>query len=403
MCLCYLNANILNPLILTSDVQQFLTENANESPSKIALKKSPFQDVSAAQLAEQVDTRQRLKSKLSHWIAADNIYFPPKRNAEQCSSEQAALYKASLVEGQSAIDLTGGFGVDVWAFSQRFDHLTYCELNDDLFPIVKHNFSSLGCDNVTCYSGDGLVALTSQEKWDLIYLDPARRDEHNRKMVSFSSCVPNVVEHQELLYNHADTIMIKASPMMDISLALEELQGVKAIHVVAVKNECKELLFLLEKGFEGEADIHCVNLSHDKADTFTFKRSEESSAFSELSHVGAYLYEPNTTILKAGAFNVLSQRFSMRKLHTSTHLYTSDELIVDFPGTVYKVDHNLDYKKKSVCAVLDSKKINIKTYNFANSPKEVKKKLGLQDGGNAYLFAVKAMDDKYRILLTHKA
>ena len=392
----------MNPNILSIEVQRYLQDNAVRSPAQVALKKSPFGDVSSAELAEQVDTRQRLKTKLPHWISADNIYFPPRQNAEQCSSEETALYKAKLVGGTGAIDLTGGFGVDAWALSQRFEQVHYCEMNAQLFPIVEHNFTQLQRDNVLCHQGDALEILqhSEKEKYDLIYLDPARRDEHNRKMVSFADCVPDVVANKNLLFNYSDKVMLKASPMMDISLALEELEGVKEVHVVALKNECKELLFILEKGYEGEAEIKAVNLP--SYSTFTFKRSKEKVVQAITGMPQNYIYEPNSAILKAGAFNSISVQLGLKKLHTSTHIYSADEIISDFPGKAYRVLYDLEYNKKIIARHIPDKKANIKTYNFSHSPEQVKKKLGLKDGGDRYLFCVKTMNEKYRILITEK-
>lgn len=389
----------MNPSLLSIEVQAYLQENEKSDPSAVALKKSPFSEALPSELAEQVDSRQRLRSKLPTWLKTQNIYFPPRQNAEQCSSEETANYKAALVSGKTAIDLTGGFGVDVWAFAKCFDHVDYCEMNSELFPIVEHNFFALACANVSCHFGDGLKFLKGK-KYDLIYLDPARRDEHNRKMVSFSDCLPDVVTHQNLLFDHCDKLMIKASPMMDISLALEELNGVKEIHVVALKNECKELLFILEKGYTEEADIICVNLP--KTSTFRFKRSEEQAAIPSYAMPLKYIYEPNTAILKAGAFNSLCEKLNLRKLHHSTHLYTSDEVIENFPGKVYEVEKVLEYNKKKLRPHLPQGKANIKTYNFPHSPEQVKKKLALKDGGDAYLFAVKTMDEKFKLLLSKK-
>ena len=393
----------MNPHLLTSEVQHYLEEKAGQSPAKVALKKSPFEKVSAAELAEQVDTRQRLKSKLPHWIEAKKTYFPPRQNAEQCSSEATALYKAHLVGGKQAIDLTGGFGVDVWAFSQRFDHVDYCEMNAQLFPLVKHNFEALRCDNVDCHLGDALITLAGQKRaYDLIYLDPARRDEHNRKMVSFSDCVPNVVEHKTELFKHSENILIKASPMMDITLAINELVNVTEVHVVALKNECKEVLFFLKKGFVGDAEIQCINLKGEEQESFTFNRTQESDADVSYALPEKYLYEPNSAVLKSGAFNSLSEKFSVEKLHSSTHLYTSNSRIENFPGKTYHISHSSDYNKKNISRLIPDKKANAKTYNFAHSPQQMQKKLGLKDGGNIYLFGVKTMDDKYRILIGEK-
>ncbi|MDA3853878.1 MAG: RsmD family RNA methyltransferase [Bacteroidales bacterium] len=394
----------MNQRILNIEVQQYLQDHADQAPAKVALKKSPFEGVSAAELAEQVDTRQRLKTKLPHWLAADNVYFPPRQNAEQCSSEQTALYKANLFNGKTAIDLTGGFGVDAWALSQHFEAVHYCEMNELLFPVVEHNFKQLECNNVHCHLGDGLKFLPKPDglKYDLIYLDPARRDEHNRKMVSFADCVPDVLAHRDLLFQYSDRVMLMASPMMDISLALKDLSGVKEVHVVALKHECKELLFILENGYIGEAKIHCVNIKEDSNDVFSFTKSEEKKTLSSMTFPDKYLYEPNVALLKAGAFNCITSHFKIKKLHPFTHLYTSAELVEDFPGKVYEIAHILDYNKKAIAKILPNKKANIKTYNFPNTPEQVKTKLGFSDGGENYLFGVKTRDEKLHIIISKK-
>ncbi len=387
----------MNKHILKPDVQEFLCNNAKKSPTEIALKKSPFAEISSSELAEQIDSKQRLSSKLPTWINTPNIYFPPRQNAEQCSSELTANYKASLFSGKTAIDITGGFGVDVWALSSNFDTVHYCEMNEQLFPIVEHNFDALG-KNVQCHFGDGIETLkTAENHYDLIYLDPARRDEHNRKMVSFADCVPNVVKLQDLFFTLSENVMVKASPMMDISLALEELKGVKEVHVVALKNECKELLFVMQKGFTDEPKIICTNLPEQNI--FSFTRSEEQNALVSFSEPLQYLYEPNVTILKAGAFNSISEKLGLKKLHKHTHLYTSDELQQNFPGKIYQINQNLEYNKKKVPPFLTDKKANIKSYNFVDTPQQIQKKLALKDGGQAFLFCVKTVDEKFRVLL----
>ena len=386
---------VMNPNILSTEVQAYLKAHAKISPATIALRKSPFSEVSSSELAEQVDSCQRLKTKLPTWLNTESIYFPPKQNAEQCSSQETANYKAKLLSGRKAIDLTGGFGVDTWAFAKNFNQVDYCEMNTELFSIVKHNFLTLSCTNVNCHFGDGLKYLKGKS-YDLIYLDPARRDKHNRKMVSFSDCLPDVIYHQNFLLDHSPSVMIKASPMMDISLAIKELQGIKEIHVVAVKNECKELLFVLEKNYSKEPMIICKNLPDPKS--FSFKRSEEQHATAPLDRALNYLYEPNTAILKAGAFNCISERLNLRKLHASTHLYTSEDLQQNFPGKVYKIEQILDYNKKKVKRHLPEGQANIKSYNFPNTPQQIQKKLGLKDGGNLFLFGVKTNDEKYQLI-----
>lgn len=393
----------MNNAILSPEAQLYLEQNAKTSPSDIALRKSPFSDISSPALAEQVDARQRLASKLPSWLASQNIYYPPRRNAEQCSSEATARYKAQLYSGHKAIDLTGGFGVDVHAFSKQFTHVDYCEMDDVLFPIVEHNLRQLAPKQVRCHFGNSIDFLMSNESdYDLIYLDPARRDEHNRKMVGFADCVPNVMELQDVLFERSGVVMVKASPMMDITRGIHELRHVKAVHVVALKNECKELLFVLEKGFVGETEMITVNLTNEGQQTLCFSKEMEMDSYAPLGGIKEYLYEANSAILKAGAFNTVASAFGIDKLHASTHLYTSAKCISDFPGKTYKVLHNVEYNKKAIAKVLKDKKINVKTYNFSHTPQQVQKKLGLKDGGALFLFGVRTFDEKFRVLVAEK-
>ncbi len=393
----------MNPNILSIEVQTFLKENSTLSPAQLALRKTPFAKVSAAELAEQLDARQRLSKKLPRWLAVKNIYLPPCQNAEQCSSEASAHYKAKLCTGKCAIDLTGGFGVDTWAFSQQFDQVHYCEIDEHLFAIAKHNFTQLERNNIHCHKGDSIAFLKQQQHFDLIYLDPARRDAHKRKMVSFANCFPNILTLLDLLFSHSHTVMLKASPMMDISLALKELAHVKEVHVVAVKNECKELLFILEKK-EGTAQpkITATNIGKQTTEHFVFSQKDEGILSPHYALPQNYLYEPNVAVLKAGAFNTSAHYFDLYKLHPFTHLYTSNKLCDYFCGKTYKITHVLDYKKNDIAPLLPEKKANIKTYNFVHTPQQIKKKLGINDGGDTFLFGIKTMKEKYQVLLTQR-
>lgn len=390
----------MNQNLLTSEAQSYLESNSKELASKIALSKSPIKDVTPSELAEQIDSQQRLSSKLPNWLGTKNIYYPPRRNAEQCSSEATAQHKAQLVKGDKAIDLTGGFGVDAYVFSQYFKTVDYCEMDEVLFPIVEHNMKQLNTHHVNCHFGNSIDYLKqNNDVYDLIYLDPHRRDKHNRKMVGFADCAPNVVELLDLLFSKSSTLMVKASPMMDISRAVQELSHVEEVHVISLKNECKELLFILNKDFEGETRITATNILKDSKQTIHFYKSEEQESFVQLGEIATYIYEPNSAVLKSGAFNIISSKYGVDKLHSSTHIYTSDKKIENFPGKRYKVNHVVDYNKKAVAKVLTSKQINVKTYNFSHTPQLIQKKLGLKDGGSQFLFGIKDMNDKYRLII----
>ncbi len=393
-----MNTNILDP-----EVQQFIKANSNASVTKIALSQSPFVGVTASELAQQIDGKQRLAKKIPQWIDTQGIYYPQRQSLEQCSSFSTANYKSNLIKGSRVLDITGGMGVDTWAMAQKITQMVYCEQNKELCDITRHNFSVLGAKNITVFNGDALLLLQQKkEPFDTIYIDPARRDTYNRKMVSFTDCQPDVIENMELLWQHTSHILIKASPMLDINRAMGELQNVKEVHVVAVKNECKELLFLLEKGFSAETRFFAINLEVENQPCFSFTAEGESQANPNISLPQQYIYEPNTAILKSGAFKLPAVRYGIEKLHHFTHLYTSEQLISDFPGNIYHIRHICDYNKKQIKKLLPEKKVNIKCYNFVDKPAVLQKRLQLKDGGSQFLFGIKNKKEKYQLLLCEK-
>lgn len=389
----------MNPIILNIEVQSFIADNCNTPVAKIALSQSPFEGVTAAELAQQIEGKQRLSKKIPQWVNTQGIYYPQRRSLEQCSSDSTAHYKANLIEGDTALDMTGGMGVDSWAIAKQVQQMVYCEQYDELFNITKHNFEVLQATNISTFNGDALSFLQQNNKqFDTIYVDPARRDAYNRKMVSLSDCQPDVIENMPLLWKHTSRILIKASPMMDISRAITELQNVKEVHVVAVKNECKELLFLLEKDFTDIIKFVAVNLESNQPE-FSFTTDAETNTIPSLSLPQAYVYEPNSAILKSGAFKLLSSRYGIDKLHDFTHLYTSQQLIPIFPGNIYTIKHICDYNKKQIKKLLPEKKANIKCYNFVDKPAVLQKRLQIKDGGSQFLFGIKNKDEKYQVLI----
>lgn len=240
----------MNPAILHPEVQQFISDNLTADISKLLFKGSPFTDITIQELATQIISKKKSESKLSNWFNTDNIYYPPKVNIEQTSSEITAEYKASLISGNSIIDITGGFGVDCFFFAKNFNHVTHCELNTNLSTIVNSNYQQLKINNIKTFSGNGLEFLkNSIQKFDWIYIDPSRRDKSDKKVFLLKDCLPNVPKNLELLFSKTNTILIKNSPILDISKTIDELKFVKEIHIVAIANEVKELLFILEKNF----------------------------------------------------------------------------------------------------------------------------------------------------------
>ncbi|PNQ72972.1 SAM-dependent methyltransferase [Hanstruepera neustonica] len=377
----------MNLSILNIENQEFINKNLNEDISDLLLTKHKDITTDIKLLAEQIEAKKRCKNKLPTWFNSPFILYPNKLNIEQTSSEFTAHYKANLIktQGKTLIDITGGFAVDAYYFSKYFDSVTHCEISQELSEIVAHNFKQLQVDNISCVHSDGIAYLKKQKTtFDWIYIDPSRRHDAKGKVFFLNDCLPNVPKHFDLLFSKSDHILIKTSPLLDISAGINELDHVKSIFVLAVNNEVKELLWVLEKNYEAAIKITAVNLIKDKEETFCFDISKESSYDVNFSHPLTYLYEPNAAILKAGAFNSLASQFNLCKLHKHTHLYTSDTLF-EFPGRKFKVENVIPYNKKKFKKT-NIKKANITTRNFPETVKDIRKKLSIQDGGDIYLF-----------------
>ena len=371
-----MNSNILQP-----KVQQFITDNLKTDITKLILKGSPFDEISIQELANQIVVKQKSEKKLRTWFSTKNIYYPAKLSIEQTSSEITANYKSNLVSGNSIIDITGGFGVDCFAFSKHFNKVTHCELNDQLSTIVKHNYQQLDVNNITTFSGDGIEYLrNNSENFDCIYIDPSRRNDAKGKVFLLEDCLPNVPENLDFLFSKSEKILIKNSPILDISSTINELNFVKEIHIVAVNNEVKELLFLLEKNYSGKIDMKTINFQKEREQVFNFDLTEE--AFSEYTKPLTYLYEPNAAILKSGGFHHITNQLEVKKLHQHSHLYTS-KILIDFPGRKFKIERILPYDKKQLKRITNA---NITTRNFPETVAQIRKKTKIKDGGNQYLF-----------------
>jgi 16S rRNA G966 N2-methylase RsmD len=379
-------------------VRQFINEHLYADTRTLALKKSPFSDISMRDLLFQIEGKRKAKEKIPTFFQTDDVVYPPPVSMEQCSSEQTASYKASLCRGERLIDLTGGFGVDTWAFSKAFQQVFYCEKNEDLGKIAQHNFSVLNAQNIVVQQGNGLDFLKQQQQtFDWIYIDPSRRDQHNRKMHTLSDCTPDVVKNLDLLFQHGERIMLKSSPMLDIDKAISELKHVAEVHIVSVKNEVREVLYLLKKGDQTAVMMTVVNILADKTELFSFSKEELQSAKATFSMPLTFLYEPHAAVMKAGAFNLISTRYNLFKLHKNSHLYTSNHHISDFPGRVFNIKEVMAYKP-----VKNLSQANISVRNFPVSPDEVRKKLKLKDGGDVFLFCTTLNNEKPAIIWCEK-
>ncbi len=375
----------LNKDILNTGVQSFINENLDTDTMSVLLKDHDFDGVSSKELVQQIEAKNRCRKKLPTWFNTPLIYYPEKLNLEQTSSEDTAQYKAEITSGKSLLDLTGGLGVDSYFFSLKNTQILHCEINPKLAEIAAYNFKVLGRKNIETHVGDGLDLLKKSEAFfDWIYVDPSRRNESKGKVFLLADCLPNIPENLALLFSSTNNIMIKTAPLLDITAGISELKSVKEIHIVAVKNEVKELLWILEKGYQGEIEIKTVNLTSNDKEIFHFSLDDTATSTPTYSEPLDYLYEPNSAILKSGGFNIVAETFGVNKLHQHSHLYTHNKHI-DFPGRHFKIEATLPYNKKALNA-LGIKKANITTRNFPVSVSELRKKFKIKDGGEVYLF-----------------
>lgn len=387
----------MNPAILHPEVQQFINDNLNADTSKLLFKGSPFDTISIQELVTQIISKKKCEKKLPNWFKTENIYYPPKVHIEQTSSEITAAYKSSLVSGDSIIDITGGFGIDCYYFSKKFRKVTHCELDGNLSTIVKNNYQQLKTGTINLVSGDGIEFLKNNDsKFDWIYIDPSRRDSIDKKVFLLKDCLPNVPENLELLFSKSDRILIKNSPILDLSKTIEELQYVKEIHIVAVHNEVKELLFVLEKNYNKTIQIKTINHTKNNLQVFDFQYLKRNT--SNYAKPKKYIYEPNSAILKSGGFHEISSQLNLEKLHQHSHLYTTDERI-EFPGRTFLVENSCSYNKKEIKKFLKENKANITTRNFPETVAQIRKKTKIKDGGTTYLFFTTNNNNKHIVLI----
>lgn len=432
--------------------QDFIRQHQDEDVRQLAFLGSKYPEVDMPFALDQIRGRKMARVKLPRWASLEGIIYPPHISMEQCSSESTALYKAELAArllGLPAsssgtemkteneiefVDLTGGFGVDFSYIAARLGVKSmYVERQAHLCEAAKENFERLGLKNAIVKNGDGIEVLHSflPKKDDaasaddslgiiydqplsllktklglkLIFIDPARRDDAGNKVVSLKDCTPDVTVLQEEMLSKEDYVIIKLSPMLDWHRAISELSHVREVHIISVNNECKELLLVLSaRNMGGNLRIYCVNDAQSfVCDEMDMESSSVKIAPSTLEEM-QYLYEPNASLMKAGCFGVLSDRYDARMLSKNSHLFVSQAPIEAFPGRSFRIIAISSFNKKELKRHLSGiTKANIATRNFPLSVAELRKRLKLKDGGETYIFATTLSDESHVLVITEKA
>ena len=383
-------------MLLPQEIE-FIENHKSKDPRRLALDAKKFPDLDIPKLITQIQARQKLVDKLPSWVENPGIYFPQQISLEQSSSEIAANYKASLVSG-NLIDLSGGMGVDTAAFSKTCTRVTYVEKQAILAEQTAYNHGQLGLQNITHKQGDGLSHLESNVDW--VYVDPARRDEAGNKVILFKDCQPNVLDIIPFMASHAN-LLVKTSPILDITRALKELSGVHKVIIVCVKQEVKELLFLRTQENSMDPTIDIVDLSVSTNPLFSGKLSDEHAADMNFSSIGSYVYEAHPGLMKAGFFKLI-QSEALGQLAMHTHVYTSEDYVVNFPGKSFAVVAHGPVQRNWLAEHLPKNQVNIATRNFPISPEDLRKKLKVKDGGDLMLFGIQNKAGKSELILCKK-
>ena len=371
---------------MTREFIDFVLTHENEDTARLLLSASRYPSIDMAAAVQHIEGLRTAREKWPGLLGCRDFVYPPRLNREQASSEATAEYKRQWAVGHVA-DLTGGMGIDSLAFATVAEHVDYVEHDNLLCSLMEHNKSALGLANVDVHHANSIDWLSAlpEGRFNLLFVDPARRNSRGRKVSAFEDCEPNILAHAALLRSHCSRMLIKASPMIDIDLACRQLGDVTEVHIVAVKGECKEVLFVCGEP-SGEPRIVCINLS--SPETFSFTRSEEASAEARYCQsVDRYLYEPDATLMKGGPFKLISQRLGLEMLGHNTHLYTANRRINNFPGRTFEVLRELKLNHKEASAVIHDRKAHVVTRNFPIEAAALQRQLGLREGGDLFVIA----------------
>ena len=394
--------------------EEFIRLHRLDDVRRLALSRAP-EGVDMRWCLQQIEGWQVARRKLPQWAATEGLWYGPRLSMEQCSSEETAQYKRTQMERlmpaederASMADLTGGLGVDFSYLAPLFREATYVELQPELVRLARHNMPLLGLPHAAVADASHFAPLTAH--FSLLFLDPARRDGAGRKTVAIEDCQPNLVEWQDKLLARAKYVMVKLSPMLDIREALRRLRGVSEVHVVSVRGECKELLFVMNGGADG-VTYRCVNLGTD--DDVVIMRNGEDEIMSKqeaplhslTSSPPQFLYEPNASVLKAGVQDVLCRRYGVGKLHPMSHLFVSAGLVPHFPGRRFRITGWSDFSKSGLKALLGNlRQANLTTRNFPTPVAQLRRQLRLAEGGDTYLFATTLAEGRHALIRCEKA
>ena len=377
----------------------FIKEHINDDVSQLALRGSKEPEVDMGYALNQIAGHQKAKTKIPSWAATDGMVYPPHLAMEQCSSEATARYKARIAgQGQLFVDLTAGFGVDMAFISQGFKRAVHVERQEQLCAISSHNFTLLGLNHIEVVCGDGVAYLHTMSHADLIYIDPARRDEHGARTYGMADCTPNVLELLDEMLEKADRLMIKLSPMLDWQKAVADVGLVREVHIVSVDNECKELLLVVSKT-EAPLKVFCVN----NDDIFEYDPQEKAPYTTIIPEPPHFLYEPNASVMKAGCFDWVAQRFGVSQLDKNSHLFVSDTEADSFPGRHFMIEKIVSMNKRELKDALEGiDRANITVRNFPMSVAEFSKRLRLKDGGDVYIFATTVSSQGHQLFICRK-
>ena len=388
------------------ETRQFIQDHLENDIHQLALMATRFPLVDIPLAIRQIAGKQKIKNKVPRFYHTEALLYPVQLSLEQSSSETTARYKASLCQGEHLVDLTGGFGVDCCFMAANFKAVTYVERNAELCQLAEMNFKALGEQHISVINAESEEYLAKIEKVDCIFMDPARRSSSGKKLVFLSDCEPDVSRLASELLGKAKQVMVKLSPMMDITAALRDLPQTSEVHILAVENECKEVLLLLDQSEVAAVKIKTINFGkNNQSQHFDFDAEQElNTTVNYSSELGKYLYEPNAAVMKSGAFKSIAAHFKLHKLHINTHLYSSSKLIVEFPGRSFEIIKQWDNGKnewKNEAKKLG--KANLTTRNYPLSVEELRKKLKISDGGEHYLFACTLANEQKVMIVCKKS
>ena len=377
----------------------FIRSHANDDVRQLALQGKKNPEVEMTYALDQIAGRQKARVKIPSWAANDGIVYPPHLSMEQCSSEATARYKAQIAgKGKRIVDLTAGFGVDMAFMSTNFAEAVHVEQQEALCAISSANYTCLGLHHIHVVCCDGVAYLHQLEQADVIFIDPARRNEHGGRTYGISDCTPNVLELIDEMLEKATRVIIKLSPMLDWQKAVSDVGNVSEVHIVSVGNECKELLLVVERK-ASNLKVFCVN----DGQVFSYTSNDETGSFCQAPSSPQYLYEPNASVMKAGCFQLIAQRFGISQPDKNSHLFLSEQIIPDFPGRGFAIERICTMNKRELKTGLAGiTQANIAVRNFPLSVADLRKRLKLKDGGDVYIFATTSAEKGHLLLVCRK-